>query len=872
MRRVLPLDDRESLSGEEVGYKAARLAEMVRLGWPVPPACTVSVDAFKEFCAANDIRIGEIPHKRSVELIRGGFFSRELLDELDESLGTLPAGTLAVRSSAVAEDGESFSMAGQLDTYLNVRREEVPKRIKDCWIGMFGQAVTAYRSRNGIRHAHGMGVIVQRQIDARYAGVLFSLDPVTRSADHLVIEWVEGAGEQLVSGAVTPKTVILERHHPDIPSVVPAELKESLVQLAEYAIRAESHFNNPVDIEWCSDSSGLFLLQVRPITAMGGEDAVVWTNTNMSENFPKPLTPFAWSVVDEFYTRYMLSLAHMLGIRDPHLQRRCSPVNRLTGVQRGRVYYNIKSWYELVYAYLPTFGHTIRNYLDHYIGQNVPIDVGRVSRETRGQRGSAGLLRHLSIWTRLVYFLCRARFHLDRFESLFLEFRCELRRNSHSKLTAGDLVDKLDDLFDGFVAHQWYHQCIADFSVLLFPGILETLVARWVPARFGDRARISAALMQGESVASTESARIIAQIARDMSGHPSLLRLLDEGDYETLELELTASLRRLFEEFLERFGSRCYHECMIVSPTFEERHDLFWDLVNKCRLREDTVRRQEEDAPCNHADLMNDVLRALPVAKRHLFAWFARRAANSIALREQGRLVQSMLFGEIRKLALASGEKLTDLGHLTKADDVFYLQLSEVRDLCGGKFLLPETVPSLIAMRREALDSNTETEPPECFVLDRGEYWKNRTGAASSIEPGTLRGTCAARGKAVGWARIIEDPASDNRLQPGDILVARSTDPGWTPLFLIAGGLVIERGGLLSHAAIVAREFGIPVVIGVAGATRRIPDGALVSLDGDTGTVVALDEEHTALERDAAPKPEEHWEEDACDPRYRASA
>jgi len=843
MRTVTLLATQEGVSGAEVGFKAARLAEMMRLGLPVPAGCVIAVQAFTQFCAENGIQVGRIPVEHAVKLIKAGAFSTTLLDELEENMAALPIGPYAVRSSALAEDGKSYSMAGQLVTHLNVRKEDVPERVKDCWIGMFGRAVTAYASRNRISQAQQMGVIVQQQVAARYSGVLFTLDPITSTADQLEIEWVEGSGEQLVSGAVTPERVYMSRRHPEVPNELPEELRQNLTQLVEYALQAERHFNCPLDVEWCSDSTGVFLLQARPVTAVGEQDAIVWTNTNMSENFPKPLTPFAWSVVEEFYKLYLLNLARILGIRDPQLHMRQSLVNRLTGVQCGRVYYNIKSWYRLLGNYLPALAGVLGGYLNNYIDQRVPVDLGDDDKKVRGGgRRTAGLLRQISFWCRLVFYLTNARNCLKRFERMFLSFRRELRRPSYLKLTPARLVAKMDALFDNFVTPHWYHQGIADFSMLLFPGILNTLVARWVPARFGDSAQVSARLMQHKDLASTDSARIIARMAQAIGERPTLARLLDEGDYQALEDRLPTSSRVMLDDFLERFGSRCYHECLIVSPTFDERHDLFWELVKKYWNGEETWPQDRGDARNDDEIYMEEVLSALQPGKRLVIASAAKRARSAIALREQGRLVQSMLFGEIRKIALALGERLADLGHLSATEDVFFLQLSEVRDLCYGKFLLPETLPQLIAMRREGLEQCDELEPPECFVLEHGVYWKERVAAVPPIENGVLRGTGASRGNATGRARVIFDPISDNRLLPGDILVARSTDPGWTPLFLIAGGLILERGGMLSHGAIVAREFGIPVVVGVEGATKLIADGARVSVDGQTGEVVILED------------------------------
>ena len=852
-RRIVTLSAEARTSGAEVGFKAARLADIARLGLPVPEAFALTVDAFNEFCSANGIRLSEGPPERVAERIRAGAFPAAFRDELRERLAALPGLTVAVRSSALSEDGAACSMAGQLETFLDVRREDVPEKVKACWAGLFGPAVQAYAAKHGMAPATEMGVIVQRQIHPRYAGVLFTLDPVTGSADHFVIEWVEGLGDALVSGTVTPERIRVSRRSPVVPAGLAPDLARVLAQLAAHAALVERQVGCPVDIEWCVEGTKLFLLQARPVTAAMARDAVVWTSTNMSENFPKPLTPFTWSIVDEFYTRYVRSLTRMLGVRDPALGKRHSPIHRLTGVQGGRVYYNIRSWYGLLETYVPGGGGALRRGLDHYIGQRVPVPLDAGDRGARGRR--AGPLAWIAFWSRLALHLSRGRRCLARFERMFLTYRRALRRPSYDSLAAPALMQNLDALFENFVARHWHRQCIADLSVLVFPGLLDALLERWA-APSGGRAGTGAAsarLLRQPGTSGTEAVAIIARMAEGIGAHLGLAALLEARRHAELGDVLPAPLRDLYADFMERFGSRCYNECMIVSPTFEERPDLFWDLVVKYRR---APRARATFGP--HAtpegvpedDPAAGVLRALPLGRRLVVRLVLGRARRAIALREQGRLVQSLLFGEIRRLALALGEKLVRLGHLRATEDVFYLHTAELRDLCAGKFLFPETLPDLIALRRRALERCEEREPPECFVAPEGAYFRARDPVASCAEGSTLCGVGASGGRARGTARVVLDPARDG-FEPGDILVARSTDPGWTALFAIAGALVLERGGILSHGAIVAREFGVPAVVGVEGATRRLRGGEQVSVDGDTGEVAILEAaERTARHTD----------------------
>ena len=243
---------------------------------------------------------------------------------------SLPFEWFAVRSSSTTEDSMDFSMAGQYDTFLNTPARSVPDNVKKCWAGMFNDAVIAYSKKNNLPVSHRMGVVLQRQMDPVYAGVLFTMDPLTKSTDHLIVEWVDGLGDKLVSGEVNPERLYIQRLLPQVHSDENMEeyLAASLQQLADLALKAETQYHHPVDIEWCVDDSGVYVLQVRPVTGLTGDDINVWTNVNMAENFPRALTPFTWSIVDTFYTYYIKNILRMFGWKDDDLLRNRAVVEK----------------------------------------------------------------------------------------------------------------------------------------------------------------------------------------------------------------------------------------------------------------------------------------------------------------------------------------------------------------------------------------------------------------------------------------------------------------------------------------------------------------------------------------------------------------
>ena len=325
-----------------------------------------------------------------------------------------------------------------------------------------------------------------------------------------------------------------------------------------------------------------------------------------------------------------------------------------------------------------------------------------------------------------------------------------------------------------------------------------------------------------------------------IKGDSELARLLKDRRYQELEERLGPGEQKVLEGFMQEFGGRCYHDCMLVYPTFEERPDLFWDLVRGYMLSKrpspDSFRQVKEKRRGPDTDLPADI-KALPFWKRLLLKRVLSSARKAMQLRERGRLLQSMLFGEIRRTCLLLARHLVERGHLAEQEDIFYLHLSELRDLVDGKFQFPELIPELVALRKRALKKSERYEPPEFFLTDWAEYWKPEASVQKHSDAAFLRGLGVSHGKARGRVRVVLDPSMGHELRRGEIMVARTTDPGWTPLFFLAGGLVLERGGMLSHGSIVAREFGIPAVVGLEGACSILRDGQEVEIDGTAGTV-----------------------------------
>jgi len=835
---VVPFESSACVVPAEVGWKAARLARLVQEASPdqarfrVPAGVAVTAAALVEHCARHQIRIDDAPDAVAAA-IREGDLPPRLTAALEEASAQLGAGPFAVRSSAVAEDDASGSMAGLLETHLDVDSEHLAPRLRDCWASLFSQRARSYLARPGTSASSAdlrMGVIVQRQLAPRWAGVLFTVDPSRRTGDTMVLEWVEGLGESLVSGRVSPFRLLLSRRELRLPHDLPPALARALLELHAQALRAERLFGEPLDIEWCADDQGLHLLQARPVTAFGGPETSIWSSANVGENYPAALSPFTWSVVDRFRSHYVESLAKRLWVPEQCRDALRPVFDNLLGVHRGRVHYNLSSWYRM-FARMPG-GKLLRRSFDRYIDQPVPLaepGAEPALPSVPARRIVPALLhRYFTLGSSVAAFV--QRFHRHR-----QEWRRQLRE-ARSLAAAGRVLEQIT----AFLDRQWGDAALADFSAMVFPALLRAVATAWLSPEDAARAP---GLLRGLGLKSTEALKLLHALGAWVSARPELLSLLHAERDSELVAALDGEGRSLWETFLDQFGGRCYQELLLTSPTFEERPDLAWHLVRGVLAvaAADPDAREAAEAEVREG-LTRELLGRLPLWKRPFFARLLRDAHRAIAAREEVRLCQGLLYGELRHAALAVGRGLVERGRLDRPEDIFQLEADEVQCLLHNRFLYPETLPALIHARREA-GSAAHADPrsfPSCFVLDQGSEYPlglDESGGPPSGDR-VWRGLGVSSGSVIGTVRVIVDPVGQaGQLRPGEVLVARATDPGWTPLFLIASAAVVERGGMLSHAAIVAREVGIPVVVDVRHATTALRDGRRVRVDGSTGLV-----------------------------------
>jgi len=847
---ILWLDEITPAHSEVVGVKAANLATMLRAGLSVAPGFCIPADVYRDFVRANglqpDIAVlldvargsddqaleaaADHVRQRFVQGTMDEGVARHIAKAYDQLVAQSSAGPqVAVRSSATLEDLPTASFAGQGDTYLNVAgADEVLARVRGCWASLWTARAVCYRQAHGFDGTSpAMAVIVQAMIPTDVGGVAFSVHPVT-GADEIVVEAAPGLTEAVVQGTAEITRYAIPKSHtvraPGPPEagrdlLTPAQLH----QLAKAMLDLEQLFGGPQDVEWGFWRGKLYLFQSRPITTADPERAAardfftqilpdddhLWTGGYLNERFPRPVSPLGWSVVG--------GLTEELALRDPlrYLGYRHADRLPLTKLFRGHPYANTAA-FQMFYkifpdALLPEDAYRYFPDGDISLRKEAPYPCCLLD-----PRFILSMLWHFihepANWSPLHNYRHWARF-VPRHRAAMEDITQRLCATTAEK---GDL-EKL-----------W--------------GIVEELQG-W------NRELLS--IHRWSLTAADLTLAILRQFVRESD---SLSRLLTGLPNESVEMDLALyELREnaseddfqspCWQDFLTRYGHRSF-ALDIYYPTFAD------DPTQVARLLKflpptppDQAARAADRQAAEDEVRAALIKRPLGRLRRWVFDRVLALAHRYVILREEQRFHWQRALALQRRAFLLIGEELAGEGMLAQADDVFFLTIGEIEGLVHEK--RGEETRHIAAARREEfqrLQRGWELAPHLTYpAFLRGNQPLVETVAGEA----RWRGRAVSPGVARGPARVVLSPQQFDKIAPGDVLVTRSTDPGWTPLFGRLAGLIMERGGQLSHGAVVAREYGLPAVAGIPGITALLHDGDLVEMNGLTGIVTRLDWENS---------------------------
>ena len=735
-----------------------------------------------------------------------------------------PGGTFAVRSSALGEDGEERSFAGQFDTYLDVPLAEVPRRVAECRRSAEAPGARHYVEAHGASHEPiGMGVVVQRMVHADVSGVVFTANP-RGLLNETVVTVGRGTGDNVVADRVPTTTyyrnasdglTYLETS-PDAPTLD----ADTLDELVAAGKRIRDASGRDMDIEFAIEAGVLWILQARPITTLGTGPVVTLDNANIVESYPGLTLPLTASFVPRVYYGVFRGLA-LRATRNERIVRKFDDVLRqMVVASSGRMYYRIDHWYQVLQV-LPLSRRIIPVWQDMMGVQDRSYEDVR-DRFTRWQR--------LRTWGNVLREFLATPAGMRRLEKDV----AELREHFHTRIADATTTEDLRLLFDEIeerALRRWDVTLLNDLHAFLWTGLLTATLRRAVD----DPREAANAYISGiASIESMKPVRALAELAATASAD-HLRGISTDAEaraYLDGEGEFPARLR----EYVDVFGDRYLEELKLESATFRSEPRLLLRTI--LTYREDPGHLDEV-----RRSLARPHRPELPRARRPLVRWLAKKAAQGIERRESSRLNRARVYGMVRQIVLRVGANLEAEGALDAASDVFWLTMDQLFEPT------PNDLRADVARRRAEYEDYRRV-PGSRRLVFAGEMFHRRVNIESVTSAVTrtdvLRGVPTSGGKARGRVRVVHDPrdvlggmdgvAGEAGLG-GEILVTRMTDPGWVFLLTMASGLVAERGSLLSHTSIIARELGIPAVVGVHDATTLLEDGALVEVDGDTGEV-----------------------------------
>jgi phosphohistidine swiveling domain-containing protein len=762
--------------------------------------------------------------------------------ELENALNQIGPGPFAVRSSGTMEDGSEYSFAGQFDSFLNVSNADVPANIKKVRDSATSDAIITYCREKKLPTPTIPTVLIQRMIAPKCAGVAFSADPVSGRRSSVVISAVKGVGDKLVSGDCDGETWRVDRNSNAQPENASTDTltPDQARAIADLARRCEAYFCLPQDIEWAIDENDhLWLLQSRPITTLGSlpdpDDTLrVWDNSNIAESYGGVTTPLTFSFASRIYDAVYREFCVLMSVPAERIKKADDVFPQMLGLIRGRVYYNLANWYRVL-ALLPGF-QVNRSFMEQMMGVREPLPdeiVQEIIRENKSSR-----FRDSLDLVGTIFGLIRSHFGITKQISKFTERLNQALDSPKTPLTqmSGEELVAYYRKLESQLLRKWDAPLVNDFLAMIFYGVLRGLCKKWANDEHGTLQ--NHLLMDCGDIISAEPPRRIMTMAKLAAKNPALTALLANSSVSSLAklnaIKEMPELAQAFESYLQDFGDRCLEELKLESPTVRDDPASLLHSIGAMASR--PVTEAASFKPTPKPDIGNPL-------KKAIFAYVLKHARNRVRARENLRFERTRLFGRVRTILREIGKRLHADGKLESAEDVFYLELGDILSIWEATGTNHDLAALARQRRNEFHVFSTTEAPPDRFSTRGPAYRTTRFEVApvsTTQSEHSLNGTGACPGRVKGKARVVLDPRNAH-IEPGEILVAQQTDPGWVVLFPAAAGLLVERGSLLSHSAIVSRELNLPCIVSLPGITTRLKTGDLIEMDGTSGVVTILE-------------------------------
>jgi rifampicin phosphotransferase len=883
---ILPFDSPHATL-EAAGGKGMNLARLTRAGFTVPPGFVIATDAYREFVNLNRwlpailSGVGDLTAEdasaleRASAQIHAAFSAGKMPGEMESAIraayAELGDKAVAVRSSATAEDLPDLSFAGQQDTYLNIiGAEQLLDAVIHCWSSLWTARAIGYRIRNGIEHQEAaLAVIVQEMVQSDASGVLFTANPLTGLRSEAVIDATLGLGEALVAGQVEPDHYVVDTLNQRILAKTLGAKKistrgkpgggietveeaaegrqaladEEILGLTELGQQVQKEYSFPQDIEWALAGNKLYILQSRPITSLfplpeeSQNPLVVWFSFSAVQGLVGPMTPLGIDVGRHIFA----GAGKMFGTQ-------IDAAEETVLVPAGE-----RLWIRISDVVRHPVGSRI---IGGFLGMIEP-SAGKILKSLLAdpRLGAGSGKMRLSTVGRILRFALpiAGRFARNMLQPETARARLDAVVEAHlSAMQIGEAPDRFGRLMN--VVTFMRERLSGVFQILLplfiptfVPGIASLNMLNEISG--DDRARVLEVTRALPQNVTTEMDLVLWKTATEIRADPESAEAFRSSEASALARRyldgtLPATAQTAIASFMEKYGMRGVGEIDFGQPRWREdptpiMHTLQSYLnIDESSAPDAVFAKGEQSAAKAVEDLAAHAHnQSGGWLKEKLVRGAARRVRLLMGARESPKFFAIRTMGIARTALLETGEEFVQAGTIERADDLVFLHLNELEALARGE---ARDWKALIAERRATYErERRRRQVPRILVSDGRAFYE---GLGSDTDTRDLiSGSPVSPGVAEGIVHIILDPRGA-QLAPGEILVCPGTDPAWTPLFMAAGGLITEVGGMMTHGSVVAREYGIPAVVGVHEATTRLKNGQRIRIDGTAGKIILLEE------------------------------
>ena len=882
---------------EKIGGKALNLGKMSSAGFNIPPAFIVSVEAYDLFIKKElEGKISEIldsidfNSEDSVSMgcsqirniIKSEKLPENLFLEINKKIAAIPEGYYAVRSSAVAEDLQDASFAGQLDSFLNIKKEDILEKIIDCWASYWNDRAVKYRHDSSIGHldtelaAAGIAVLVQKMVNADISGITFTANPVDGSSD-IVIESTWGLGESIASGIVTPDIFVLSREGNIIEKNIKTKKKgyflkngkntltainkeymdktslnkKILKRVFNTGIEIEKFFGVAQDIEWAieynknelnnneKNNPTIYILQSRPVTTISEtseEDDILWTRAYGDEYWADATSPLFYDVMGKMLTDYVNHEgARIMGYKE-------ITDSKLLKLHKSRVYFN--TWVlEKAFSYYPKFARS-KELLNYF-----PLkDQERISQYPS--------ILHKTLLSQLLIAIRDPDGMMHKTDKAYKKWakgfmeKCEY----FDKIDLDMLNDaELLSLYNDIEAYGIKHYQLIRYGMVSHSIATNLMIKNWLVEWLDDNdgvlyAGLISGLDDNKTVEMNINFSDLAKIVRqDTNLYENINSIDDVSSLNEIEINKliysNSNFKKDFDSFIKNFGHRS-NTREILYPRWKEDKAYVLEVIKLLSSSDLDLRKKEDESRKNRFKTEKEVLnrikkQSLGFFKAKIFFIVLNLAQRYLTFRENQRFYLDHLLFRQRLMILDMGRRLSVKHIIGELNDVFFLYEKELFMFFDKNRPSVEFDESTFSeLRDKVLKRKKEfyryksTLPPK-FIKNGVEF----DDTVMQYDKNAIYGAAASPGTFTGMARVVESIKELSQLKENEVLITSNTDPAWTAVFSKIGGLITETGGILSHGAVISREYRIPAVTAVKGATEIFITGEELVIDGNEGVV-----------------------------------